>query len=94
MAKSKSKKARRTAKAARGRKARQTTRRAADNRGTKQAQLIAMLQRPEGATLAQLMETLAWQPHSVRGALATIKKKGTAVTSEKPADGARVYRAP
>ena len=65
--------------------------------GTKQAQLIAMLRRREGATIPQIVEALAWEPHTVRGAFAgALKKKlGLIVTSEKP-DGAkdRVYRLP
>ena len=61
--------------------------------GTKQAQLIAMLRRPEGATIAQIVEATAWRPHTVRGAFAgALKKKlGLTVTSEK-IDGTRVYR--
>jgi hypothetical protein len=60
--------------------------------GTKQAQLIAMLRRPEGATIAQIVEALGWQPHTVRGAFAgALKKKlGLTVTSEK-VEGNRVY---
>ena len=30
---------------------------------TKQAQIIAMLQRPEGATINQIIEVTGWQPH-------------------------------
>lgn len=30
---------------------------------TKQAQIIAMLQRPEGATISQIVEATGWQPH-------------------------------
>ena len=57
--------------------------------GTKQAQLIAMLQRPEGATVAQVVEATGWQAHTVRGALAGALKKrlGLAVTSEKTDGG-------
>jgi hypothetical protein len=63
------------------------------NRPTKQAQLIALLGRPEGATLDQLTKALGWQRHSVRGAMATLKTKHAAsITSQKPADGPRVYR--
>jgi len=63
--------------------------------GTKQAKLIAMLLRPEGATIAQVVEATGWQPHTVRGALAGALKKrlGLAITSEK-VDGERVYRLP
>ena len=43
--------------------------------GTKQAQLIAMLKRPEGATIAEIVEATGWQPHTVRGALAGALKK-------------------
>ena len=62
--------------------------------GTKQARLIAMLQRPEGATIAQVVEATGWQPHTVRGALAGALKKrlGLEVTSEKVAERGRVYR--
>jgi len=63
--------------------------------GTKQALLIEMLQRPEGATIAQITEATGWQPHTVRGAFAgALKKKlGLNVTSEK-VEGTRVYRLP
>ena len=62
--------------------------------GTKQEQLIAMLRRKEGATIAQIVAATGWQPHTVRGAFAgALKKKlGLAVTSEKAEGGERVYR--
>jgi hypothetical protein len=62
--------------------------------GTKQEQLIAMLRRKQGATIAQIVETTGWQPHTVRGAFAgALKKKlGLTVTSEKIEGGTRVYR--
>jgi len=61
---------------------------------SKQAQVIAMLQRPEGATIAQLCEATGWQAHTVRGTLAgALKKKlGLTVVSEKLEGGERVYR--
>jgi predicted ArsR family transcriptional regulator len=63
------------------------------NRPTKQSQLIELLRRPEGATLDQISKALGWQRHSVRGAMATLKTKhGASITSEKTADGPRVYR--
>jgi hypothetical protein len=63
---------------------------------SKQAQLIAMLQRPDGATIAEMAEALEWQHHTVRGALAgALKKKlGLDVTSEKVENRGRVYRLP
>jgi hypothetical protein len=61
---------------------------------TKQAKLIAMLQRAKGATIDELAEALEWQQHTVRGAIAgALKKKlGMEVTSEKDEKRGRVYR--
>lgn len=55
--------------------------------------LVALLRRPEGASIEELMAATGWQAHSVRGALSgAIKKKlGLAVASEAK-DGVRVYR--
>lgn len=67
---------------------------AAQRPGTKQAQLIAMLQAPEGATIAEIAEATRWQHHSIRGAISgSLKKKlGLEVASEKVAERGRVYR--
>jgi hypothetical protein len=61
---------------------------------TKLAQLEAMLRRPDGATVEQISKSLDWQTHSVRGAMsgALKKKQGLTITSEKTANGRRVYR--
>jgi hypothetical protein len=61
--------------------------------GTKQALLIAMLGRYEGATIAKVAAT-GGQPHTVRGAFAGALKKrlGLTVVSEKVDGGGRVYR--
>ena len=61
---------------------------------TKQTQLIAMLRRPDGATIAEIADALSWQHHTVRGAIAgALKKKiGLDVTSEKVEGRGRVYR--
>ncbi|MTW18337.1 DUF3489 domain-containing protein [Rhodoplanes serenus] len=62
--------------------------------GTKQAQLIDMLQLPEGATIDEIVQAFGWQPHTVRGAFAGALKKrlGLDVTSEKVDHRGRVYR--
>jgi hypothetical protein len=62
--------------------------------GTKQAQLIAMLRTPEGATIDDIVAATGWQPHTVRGAFAgALKKKlGLEVTSDKVEGRGRVYR--
>lgn len=62
--------------------------------GTKQAAIIVLLQRREGATIAEIAEATSWQHHSIRGAISgSLKKKlGLTVTSEKVAERGRVYR--
>ena len=60
---------------------------------SKQAQVIALLQRPQGTSIAEIMALTGWQAHSVRGLFAgTLKKRGIVVTSEKTEGGERVYR--
>jgi hypothetical protein len=61
---------------------------------SKQALVIGLLQRSEGATIAQIMEATGWQQHTVRGTLAgTLKKRlGLTITSAKEAGGQRIYR--
>ncbi len=63
-------------------------------RVTKQAILIDLLKRDEGATIAQITEAIGWQPHTVRGAIsgALRKKLGLAVTSTRFETGERIYR--
>lgn len=62
---------------------------------SKQATIIGMLQRAEGATIAQICEATGWQPHTVRGTFAGAfkKKLGLTITSEKVQGGVRTYRA-
>jgi Protein of unknown function (DUF3489) len=66
----------------------------AKREGTKQAVLIALLTRSEGATLPQMTEATGWQGHTVRGAMAgALKKKlGLEIISEKQPGTDRTYR--
>lgn len=60
---------------------------------SKQARLIEMLKRKEGASIEEIVNAFGWQPHTVRGAIAgALKKKlGLEVTSEKLDGRGRVY---
>jgi predicted ArsR family transcriptional regulator len=61
---------------------------------SKQAKLIEMLKRPDGATIDEMVKKLEWQPHTVRGAIAGALKKrlGLEVQSQKIEGRGRVYR--
>lgn len=60
---------------------------------SKQQTIIDLLERPEGATLKQLMDATGWQKHSLHGAMANMKKKlSIAIESTKEKDGERIYR--
>jgi len=76
------------------RQAHESRRQRLPRQGSKESQVIAMLRRPEGATLAQIGESTGWQTHTIRGFFAAALKKrhGLAVTSEKPQGGERTYR--
>jgi hypothetical protein len=61
--------------------------------GSKTAQVVTMLQRKNGATLGEIMKTMGWQKHTVRGFMAgAMKKAGYTVESFKPEGGERTYR--
>ena len=62
--------------------------------GTKQATMIELLKRPEGSSLAELVQATGWQQHTVRGAMAgALKKKlGLNIVSEKTDGQERKYR--
>jgi hypothetical protein len=62
-------------------------------RPSKQDEVIAMLRRPEGATVDEVASATGWQRHTVRGVFSgTLKKKlGLSIASAKEERG-RVYR--
>jgi len=62
-------------------------------RPSKQDEVIAMLRRPEGATIEEVANATGWQRHTVRGVFSgTLKKKlGLTIASAKEERG-RVYR--
>jgi len=63
-------------------------------RVTKNSQLLQLLNRPEGASIEDMMQATEWQQHSVRGFLAgTVKKKmGLSLTSSRAEGEVRRYR--
>jgi len=62
--------------------------------GTKQAQIIALLQRPEGASIAEIVEATGWQTHTARGAISGVLKKklGLTIIAEKVESRGRIYK--
>lgn len=60
---------------------------------TKRQQIIDLLNRPEGATVKQLMDATSWQRHSVQGQLSTIRSKEKLnIVSTKESGKDAVYR--
>ncbi len=58
--------------------------------GTKRALLIALLSRPEGASLAQMAAATGWLPHTTRAALTRLRQSGCAIERSNGADGRAV----
>jgi hypothetical protein len=55
-------------------------------RSTKSAAVLALLQREQGATLAELIQATGWLPHTTRAALTGLRKKGHSITRGKRGD--------
>jgi hypothetical protein len=59
----------------------------------KKAEVIAMMKRAKGATLAEIMKATGWQPHTVRGFVSILGSKGgEKIDSSKNAVGERTYK--
>src|SRR5471030_1418135 len=60
---------------------------------TKLLTIIAMLRRPGGATIADMVDATGWKPNSIRGAISgAIKKRRLMKVISEVADGVRTYR--
>jgi hypothetical protein len=59
---------------------------------TKRAVLIGMLERPDGASVAEIGQRLGWLPHTVRAAFTGLRHAGREVTRSKNTTGQSVYR--
>ena len=63
------------------------------DRINKKAEVITILKRAKGATLAEIMATTEWQAHTVRGFVSILGSKGgEKVDSSKNAAGERTYK--
>ena len=68
-----------------------TTAVTASKKPTKAAAVLALLTRPGGATLPELIDATGWLPHTTRAALTGLRKKGHDIARSKR-DGATCYR--
>ena len=64
---------------------------AANQGGTKQARIVALLERDTGATLDELVAATGWLPHTTRAALTGLRNKGFVFDKSKSQDGTTVY---
>ncbi len=64
---------------------------AAGSQRTKADTILDLLQRPTGASIAELTKATGWQPHSVRAALTGLRKKGRGVVRAKDGRGVTRY---
>jgi Protein of unknown function (DUF3489) len=62
-------------------------------RTNKKADVIAMMKRSKGVTLAEIAEVTGWQKHTIRGFVSILGSKGgETIESSKSASGERTYR--
>ena len=62
-------------------------------RSNKKAEVIAMMKRAKGVTLAEIAEFTGWQKHTIRGLVSILGSKGgETIESSKNEAGDRVYR--
>jgi Protein of unknown function (DUF3489) len=62
-------------------------------RANKKAEVIALMQRTKGATLAEIMNETGWQAHTVRGFVSILGSKGgQKIESSRSESGERTYR--
>ena len=60
--------------------------------GCKQAVVVALLQREEGASLKDLIAATGWLPHTTRAALTGLRQRGYVLSRSTGEDGQAIYR--
>ena len=60
--------------------------------GSKQALLVELLNRPEGASLEDLIGATGWLPHTTRAALTGLRRRGFAIERMLADGGRSLYR--
>jgi len=86
-------KPKKSAKLAKAAKAPRARKGATDARSNKKADVIAMMKRAKGVTLAEIIAATGWQKHTVRGFVSILGSKGgQKIESSKNAAGERSYR--
>lgn len=60
----------------------------------KLGQIVDLMQRPEGATVQEMMDATGWQKHSARGAISgqLKKKRGYVIDKSMNGDGEIIYK--
>jgi hypothetical protein len=89
----KGQKSAKTAKPKKEAKPAKKARKSAAERTNKKADVIALMKRAKGVTLAEIMEATGWQKHTVRGFVSILGSKGgKKIESWKNAAGERTYK--
>jgi hypothetical protein len=79
--------------AKKGRRAKKAADKPKSDRTNKKAEVIALMKRAKGVTLAEIMESTGWQAHTVRGFVSILGSKGgEKIESSKNVARERTYR--
>lgn len=68
-----------------------STSNAAPRSGSKIAVVLELLQRPEGASIDELIFATRWLPHTIRAALTGLRKRGHAIALHRGEGGRAAY---
>jgi hypothetical protein len=70
---------------------RTTSKKPAAGQGNNRDNALALMLRPQGATLAEMTRATRWQPHSARAEISRLRKAGHAITRTKRDSGESCY---